>query len=112
MISIIDVRPKADISWDDFYGNLSTLLERVEDRDNSVVICRELPDEWQPYFEGLGLSAEREVAWVRFDHTDGHFHFAFIAWNQKTLLDCVNHVGNEIMGGEMTAFVEIRPTIH
>ena len=113
MINIIDVRPNGEVSWDNFYGNLSSLLDQIEDKSNSVVICREMPDEWQSHFEGLGQKANHEVAWVRFDHTNGHFHFAFIAWNQKLLLDCINHVGEEIMGGEMTSFVEVTPpTIH
>lgn len=115
MINIYDVRPvNGHVAWEQFLGSLSEIFGRIEDEDkpNTVIMCRDLPDEWQDQFSALG-TAEKEVAWVRFDAPDGHFHYAFIAWDQKVLIDYVNHVGEEIMGGEATSFIEqTPPTIH
>ncbi len=115
MINIYDVRAATGkiLSWDDFYGNLSQVLGTIDDKDNSVVMCRDLPADWQPHFEALGHSDDQEVAWVRFEQGEDEFFFAFIAWNERILIDYVNHVGQEIMGGEIQSFVKTeKPTIH
>src|SRR5690606_8538232 len=112
-ISIIEVRPKDGVAWDDFYDHLSQLLEKVEDRDNTVVICRELSDDWQPCFHNFrSPTSEREVAWVRFGHEEGHFHMAFIAWSKESLDDCVTFLSNTLLDGQTTATIQEAPTIH
>lgn len=115
MINIYDVRPATGIhiSWDQFYGNLSQMLGTIDDKDISVVMCRDLPAEWEDQFRALGDTDERAVAWVRFDQGDSEFFFAFIAWNEEVLINYVNHVGEEIMGGTMTQFEKREPrTLH
>lgn len=112
-INIIDVRPKAGVSWDDFHDHLSQLLDKVEERENTVVICRDLSDEWQPCFYSFRPSASnREVALVRFDHEEGHFHMGIIAWSKESLDDCVTFLSNTLLDGHTTATIEEAPTIH
>lgn len=115
MINIYDVRPMTGkhVSWDQFWGNLSGLITTVEDKPRSVVMCRDLPEDWQDQFQALGQDDDTYVAWVRFDQGESYFHFAFIAWDEKVLIDYVNHVGEEVMGGEMTSFVkQEKHTLH
>ena len=117
MINVYDVHPKTGklLSWDQFYGNLSQLMESIDDREHSVVMCRDLPPEWEDSFRALGDTDERAVAWVRFQQGEGkdEFFFAFIAWDEEVLINYVNHIGEEVMGGTMTQFEKREPrTLH
>lgn len=108
MINIYDVSPVEgkEMSWDQFWGNLSNLIAKVDDKMHSVVMCRNLPDDWKDQFQAIGQDDDTHVAWVRFDHRADHFHYAFIAWDETVLIEYVNHVGEEVLGGEMTSFVK------
>ena len=115
MINVYDVRPMTGkhVSWDQFWDNLTNLITTGEDKSRSGVMCRDLPDEWQASFQALGQDDNLYVAWVRFDQGEDHFHFAFIAWDEDVLINYVNHVGEEVLGGEITSFVkQEKHTLH
>lgn len=115
MINVYDLHLKTATvpTWDQFYGNLSQMMDTIDDKERSVIMCRDLPAEWEEAFRALGDTDERAVAWVRFTQGEGEFFFAFIAWDEEILINYVNHIGEEVMGGTMTQFEKREPrTLH
>lgn len=98
-------RKDANVGLADFMSNLTTLANNVEDKDQSIIVCENLPDDWCEGFRSLGQDSEEIfVAWVQFHRGMESFNMGFVAWSRELLLTHAKHVGEEIAGGELESF--------
>lgn len=97
-------RKNENVGFADYMTNLTSLVNSVEDKADSIIVCDRLPAEWSEGFRSLGQADDIFVAFVQFALGEETINMGFIGWDRDLMLKHVRHVGEEIAGGTLASF--------